>query len=107
MIRFRTMHTSNDNNQYGRLEMTIGSKEQLMAFLVEHYDKISPEQFRSIVGTYYGITILGKPSLERCLECIEIHEKHLENGDNPTNFHTGYLDFKMNRDWLNLPIWKN
>jgi hypothetical protein len=88
--------------------MIISSKEQLIDFLVKHYDKITSEQFRSIISGYYGgITILGKPTLERCLECIEIHEEHLDNSENPTNFHTGHLDFKMNRDWINLPIWKN
>jgi hypothetical protein len=87
--------------------MTIGSKEQLIAFLSEHYHKLTPEQFRSIIGSYYGVSILGKPTLERCLECIERHEEHLENGENPTNWHTGFLDFDIKRDFLNLPIWKN
>lgn len=87
------------------MEVTIENKEQLIAFLTSHYDNLTPEQYRSIVSGYYGCVIWGKPSLKRTLYCIEKHEQHLANGDNPTNFHTGFLDFIMNRDIIYLPIW--
>ena len=83
----------------------IDSKEELIAFMTKYHDRLTPEQYRSILSGYYNVTIWGKSSLKRTLYCIEKHEQHLANGENPQNFHTGFLDFQMNRDIIYLPIW--
>lgn len=84
----------------------IDSKEELIAFMTKYHDRLTPEQYRSILSGYYSVTIWGKPySLKRTLYCIDKHEEHLANGENPENFHTGFLDFVMQRDLTYYPIW--